>query len=184
MCPVIYNRASCKIRAVIRLLHAKNMRAAKIHCELCTVYGQNIMSEGTVRHRCRMFKDGRGRTGVHDEERSGQLSVVSDYLVQSVDQKICERQRFTFSKLSCEFPQISRTVVYEITTVRLGCHKFCARWAPKIFTGVHRTQRMALTFLERYHKDGDEFLSHVVRVTGDETWVSFVNAEIEEQSKQ
>jgi hypothetical protein len=39
-------------------------------------------------------------------------------------------------------------------------------------------------FLERYHKDGDEFLNHVVGVTGDETWVSFVNAETEEQSKQ
>jgi hypothetical protein len=32
----------------------------------------------------------------------------------------------------------------------------------------------ALTFLERYHKDGDEFLNHIVRVTGDETCVSFV----------
>jgi hypothetical protein len=34
----------------------------------------------------------------------------------------------------------------------------------------------ALTFLERDHKDGDEFLNHIIRVTGDETWVSFVNA--------
>jgi hypothetical protein len=32
-------------------------------------------------------------------------------------------------------------------------------------------------FLERYHKDGDEFLNHIVQVTGDETWVSFVNVE-------
>jgi hypothetical protein len=42
----------------------------------------------------------------------------------------------------------------------------------------------ALTFLERYHKDGDEFLNHIVRVTGDETRVSFVNVETKEQSKQ
>jgi hypothetical protein len=41
-----------------------------------------------------------------------------------------------------------------------------------------------LIFLERYHKDGDEFLNHIVRVTGDETRVSFVNAESKEQSKQ
>jgi hypothetical protein len=53
-------------------------------------------------------------------------------------------------------------------------------------TGAHETQRMAsaLTFLERYHKDGDKFLNHIVRVTGDETWVSFVNLETKEQSKQ
>jgi hypothetical protein len=36
----------------------------------------------------------------------------------------------------------------------------------------------ALTFLERYHEEGDEFFSHVVRVTDGGTWVS------EEQSKQ
>jgi transposase len=49
------------------------------------VYGQNVMSEGTVGQWCRMFKD--GRTDVHDEERSGRPSVVSDDLVRSVDQK-------------------------------------------------------------------------------------------------
>jgi hypothetical protein len=55
-----------------------------------------------------------------------------------------------------------------------------------MLTGAHKMQRMAsaLTFLELYHKDGDEFLSHIVQVTGDETWVSFVNVEIKEQSKQ
>jgi hypothetical protein len=49
MCPVIDNPISCKIRAVIRFLHAKNMSPAEIHCELCVVYDQNVMSEGTVR---------------------------------------------------------------------------------------------------------------------------------------
>jgi hypothetical protein len=39
-------------------------------------------------------------------------------------------------------------------------------------------------FLERRHKDGDEYLYHIVRVRGDETWVSFVNVETKEQSKQ
>jgi hypothetical protein len=53
MCPVIDNHTSCKIHAVIRFLHAKNMSAAKIHHELCTVYGQNVMSKGTVRQRRR-----------------------------------------------------------------------------------------------------------------------------------
>jgi hypothetical protein len=50
-----------------------------------------------------MFKD--WRTNVHNEEQSGQPSVVSDDRVRSVDQKICERWHFTISKLSCEFPQ-------------------------------------------------------------------------------
>jgi hypothetical protein len=51
--------------------------------------------------------------------------------------------------------------------------------------GAHKTQRMASgsTFLVQYHKDGDEFLNHVVGVTGDEIWVSFMNVAIKEQSK-
>jgi hypothetical protein len=73
----------------------------------------------------------------------GRPSVVSDDLVQSVDQKICERRRFTISELSCEFPENSRALLYEIIAVRLGCYKFFARWVPKILTGAHKTQRMA-----------------------------------------
>jgi hypothetical protein len=42
----------------------------------------------------------------------------------------------------------------------------------------------ALTPLECYHKDGDEFLNHTARITDDETWVSFVNVETKEQSRQ
>jgi hypothetical protein len=87
-----------------------------------------------------------GRTNVHNEEQSGQPSVVSDDLVQSVDPKICERWVFTISELPREFQQISRTILYDIITVRLGYCKFCARWVLKILTDGHKTQRMALTF--------------------------------------
>jgi hypothetical protein len=33
------------------------MSAAKIHRELCAVYGPNVMNEGTVRQLCIMFED-------------------------------------------------------------------------------------------------------------------------------
>jgi hypothetical protein len=39
-------------------------------------------------------------------------------------------------------------------------------------------------FLEQHHKDEEEYLSHIVGVTGDETWVSFVTVETKKQSKQ
>jgi hypothetical protein len=32
-------------------------------------------------------------------------------------------------------------------------------------------------FSEQYHKNGDTFFNHFVQVTGDKTWVSFMNAE-------
>jgi hypothetical protein len=77
------------------------------------VYGQTVMSEGTVRQWCRMFKD--GRTNVPVEERSGRPSM-SD-LVRSVNQKICGRRRFTISELSCEFRHISRTEITRLSQI-------------------------------------------------------------------
>jgi hypothetical protein len=70
------------------------------------------MSEGTVRQWCRVFTD--GRTNLHYEQESLRPYVVCDYLVQSVEQKICERRRFTIKKFAFEFPQISLTILYEI----------------------------------------------------------------------
>jgi hypothetical protein len=68
---------------------------------------------------------------------------MSDDLVQSVNRKICGRQRFTISELSCEFPQTSCTILYEIITVRLDYQEFCTRWIPKMLTSVHKMQRVA-----------------------------------------
>jgi hypothetical protein len=55
-----------------------------------------------------------------------------------------------------------------------------------MLTDAHKKQRMvcALAFLDQCHKYGDEFLDDIIRVTGDEIWVSFVNVETKEQSKQ
>jgi hypothetical protein len=39
-------------------------------------------------------------------------------------------------------------------------------------------------FYRAYHKYGDEFLNHIVRVSDDETWLSFLNDGTKEQSKQ
>jgi hypothetical protein len=51
---------------------------------------------------------------VHDEAQSGRPSVVNDDLVHAVDSKVHEDRRFTISSLSLHFPQISRTILYEI----------------------------------------------------------------------
>jgi hypothetical protein len=120
-----------------------------------------LMREGTVRQWCRMFKS--GRTNVHDEERSGRQYVVSSKCLPN----ICEKRRFTFSEIFCVFPQISHIVLYEIIEVRLVYHKFCTRWVPEILAGAHKPQRMAsaLTSSEQYHKYGDKFPNHIVRVT-------------------
>jgi hypothetical protein len=70
---------------------------------------------------------------------------VSDDLVQN------DRWRFTISELSCEFPQISRTVLYEIITATLGHHKFHLQILKpnnsqsSECTHIHQTNRKMLT---------------------------------------
>jgi hypothetical protein len=99
-------------------------------------YGQKVMSEGAVRQRYRMVKD--GQTNAHNEERSGWPFVVNNDIVQSVDQKIWERQHFRISELLCKFPQISCTDLYETVTVNLGHHNFWKRQVLKMLTGAHK----------------------------------------------
>lgn len=182
MAATIVSPASCEVRGVIRFLLAKGSSAAEIHRELCLVYGPAIMSEGKVRKWCRDFQN--GRTNVHDEERSGRPSIQTDDIVDQVNQKLrCDR-RLTISALANELPHVARTSIYRIVTEQLGYHKLCARWVPKMLTDQHKEQRMCSgrKFLDRYRQDGDDLFSHIV--TGDETWISYTNAESKQQSMQ
>ncbi|KAJ4447931.1 hypothetical protein ANN_09940 [Periplaneta americana] len=123
-----------------------------------------------------------GRQSVHDEEHSGRPSLINDDRVELVRQCIMENRRFRITGLSSHFPQISRPLLHEIVTKHLLFKKVCARWVPKNLTPEHKMQRLgaALTFLQRYHDDGDEFLDRIV--TGDETWISHFTPETKQQS--
>jgi hypothetical protein len=74
------------------------------------------MNEGNVRKWCRLFT---GRTNVHDEARSGRPSVITDELTKRVVDHIRANRRFTIDELHETFPEVSRSVVYEIVTERL-----------------------------------------------------------------
>jgi histone-lysine N-methyltransferase SETMAR len=83
-----------------------------------------------------------------------------------------------------EFPEVSRSSLYSIVSEHLGYKKICARWVPKMLSDTHKTRRMtsALTFLERYHNEGEDFLKSIV--TGDETWILHDTPETKQQSQQ
>ncbi|GFV89789.1 histone-lysine N-methyltransferase SETMAR [Trichonephila clavipes] len=124
------------------------------------------MSSSKVHKWVRAFKD--GRENVHDEPRSGRSLVITDYLVNAVDEKIREDQRFTISTLALEF---RKQLCTKLFPKKLKFRKLCARCVPRLLTEEHKLKRMAcaLDFLDRYHKEGDQFLERIV--TGDETWV-------------
>ncbi|GFX59762.1 HTH_48 domain-containing protein [Trichonephila clavipes] len=184
MCATIENPVSCEVQSVIRFLLAKNLKPMEIYLQVCEEYGCNVMNERSIQKWCIQFKN--GRTNVHDEEKSGSPSIVSDKLLAKVDEKIRENHHFTIKELSLSFPQVSLTLLFEIVTQKLGYCKFCARWVPKLcdYTDHHKGQQMgaALTFLEAYDRHGDSLLDQIV--IGGETWVEHVNCEIKLQSMQ
>jgi hypothetical protein len=75
------------------------------------------------------------------------------------------------SELLRDFLHILLNVLYEIITFR----QVRARCVPKLLSGEHNPQRMASTraLLQRYYKDWEEFLNHIERVTGTNTWASY-----------
>jgi len=105
--------ADCEIRSVSRSLNARNVLPSEIHHQICQVYGDNAMSDGMVRKWVRLFNV--RRVNVHDEVQSGRPSLVNDDLVRKVNERVLDDRRFTISDLSLHFPQISRTLVYDIS---------------------------------------------------------------------
>ena len=73
----IQSPAKCELHSVIRFPNAKGERPAEIHKQIVAVYG-NVMNWQNVTTRCREFSE--GRTHVHDEQRSGRPSLISDDL--------------------------------------------------------------------------------------------------------
>ena len=104
----------CEIRSVIRFLCSRNVLPIQIHHQICQLYGDNAMNDGMVRKWVRMFNE--RRENVHDEARNGRPSLVNDGLVRKVNERVRDDRRFTVSDLSLHFPQISKTLLYDIVS--------------------------------------------------------------------
>jgi len=133
---LISNPAECEVRGVIRFLLAVNVRPCEIHQRLVAVYGEHVMNAASVRKWCIMFAN--GRTDVHDAEKSGRPSVITDALKEKVKGIIRENRHFTISKVYEKCPEVSRALVYQIVTKRLQYRKICARWVARRPSGTRR----------------------------------------------
>lgn len=178
----IQSPAKCEIRGVIRYLVWKGKPPFEIYNEVKTAYGDKAMNRTSVYKWCREFKN--GRTSVHDDQRSGRPSIVTDEIVEKIENALRDDRRVTVDELSAMFPQISRSLLHETITETLGYRKLSARWVPKRLTDQHKLNRVEAgqEFLRRYKLHGDEFLRSIV--TGDETWVAHYTPETKRQSQQ
>jgi len=111
MFKTIEGATDCEIWCVIRFLNARNVLPSEVRHQICEVYGDNAISDGMVRTWVWMFNE--GRENVHDETRSGRPYLVNDDLVLRVNERVHDDRRFIISDLSLNFPQISRTVLYD-----------------------------------------------------------------------
>ena len=75
MFKMIEHPADCEIRSVILFLNATNIKPANILCRICEVCCENAIRDEMVRKWVRKFKE--RRDNMHEEPRSGRLSVVA-----------------------------------------------------------------------------------------------------------
>ncbi|GFV96523.1 histone-lysine N-methyltransferase SETMAR [Trichonephila clavipes] len=161
MAALIQNPAKFEVLSVICFVHAKGQQPADIHKEIVSVYG-NIMNRQNVTKWCRHFSE--GRTDVHDEQRTGRSSVISDAFLQKTEEAIHANRRLKLKELHQIIPELSMTTLYEVVTVKLGYRELCVRWVPKMLTEEHKKKMMALhsTSSHAIQKQGDELLDHIV----------------------
>ena len=135
MAAPIQSPAKREVRSVIRFLNAKGERPAEIHRQIVTVYG-DVMNRQNVAKWCREFSE--GRTDVHDEQRSGRPSLISDDLLQKIEGELRANRRVTMRELHHIIPEVSKTTIHEAVTAKLRYRKLCARWVPKMLTDDHK----------------------------------------------
>ena len=70
---------------------------------------------------CREFSE--GRTDVHDEQRNGRSSLISDDLLQETEGEIRTNRRVTVRELHLIIPEGSKTTTHEAVTEKLGYRK-------------------------------------------------------------
>jgi len=137
MAAPIQSPAKCEVRSVIRFLNAKGERPAEIHKQIVAVYG-NVMNRQNVTKWCREFSE--GRTDVHDEQRSGRHSLISDDLLREIEGDIRAYRRMTIRELHHIIPEVSKTTIHEAVTEKSGYRK-C----------VPAPQQRAAPFRARHH---------------------------------
>ena len=84
-------------------------RPAEIHKQIVSVYG-NVMNRQNVTKWCREFSE--GRTDVHEEQRSGRPSLISDDVLQEIEGEIQANRRVTIRELHHIIPEVSETTIH------------------------------------------------------------------------
>jgi hypothetical protein len=108
-----------------------------------------------------------GWTNVHDEDQSVQPSVVSDDLVQVLTKKFVKDGTSQFPNIHVNFHKFHILFSMRLSQLDLDMTRFAKGGFWKcswVCTECREWLLLVLTFLERYHQHGDEFLNHIIQV--------------------
>jgi hypothetical protein len=123
-------------------LNAKNLTAAKIHWQLCCVYGPTVMSEGTVRQWVRQFKGGKEQmctTKITVANHPSRMTTLS------------KKSTTKFMKISgSQFPR------YQHVFHKFQVHFSCERWVSKMLTDEQKKQKISLNIPSAVQQPGGE----------------------------
>jgi transposase len=81
--------------------------------KIVAVYG-DVMNWQNVTKWCSEFSE--GRTDVHDEQRSGRPSLISDDILQKTEGEIHSDQREMIRELHHIIPKVSKPTIHEAVT--------------------------------------------------------------------
>jgi transposase len=91
MAAPIQSPAKCELRSVIQFLNTKGEHPVEIHKQIVSVY-DIVINQQNVTKWCHKFSE--GRTDIHDEQRGGRPSLISENLLQEIEGEIRANRRF------------------------------------------------------------------------------------------
>ena len=87
-----------EVQSMIKFLNGQIVAPIEIPCQLCQVYGPNVMSKQIVRRWCRQFTA--GGQHLHEEDHIERSSTIMEDFVELVRERIMVNRRFTIKKLN------------------------------------------------------------------------------------
>ncbi|XKL67149.1 hypothetical protein PGB90_010569 [Kerria lacca] len=182
MCALVEPASKCKQRVVLRFLLLEKQTPAAIAKRLKAIYGDKALFRVHVWKWCKRFQE--GKTNLHDENRSGRPSIITEELVNSVQEHILNDRRLTISDLCNLYPDLSTSTMFDIVGGCLKYRKICAPRVPKELSSAYMESRFgaSLDFLTRYNEKANDLINRIV--TCDETWIHYNNPESKHESMQ
>ncbi|PNF35582.1 hypothetical protein B7P43_G02399 [Cryptotermes secundus] len=153
-------------RSWIKIEVARGCSVRNCYQGLREACGDAALPYRAVARWVKLFRE--GRDAVQASRHSGRPHV-DNHTIQLLASLMDVDRRWAVRELAAEVGVCHKTVLHILHDI-LGYCKIAARWVPHTMSEVQQWQRYAIAqdLLDRYHKEGDNFLGRIV--TLDETW--------------